>query len=86
MKVARIALMVATVTAQGCSLNRFESIDTCEFEQRKFLTAIWWSSMNCQGKKDDQTHLHDSVDETREMLDDGEEDDEPDINIDDEGE
>jgi len=72
MRLAILATIMAVMTAGGCGLNRFESIDTCEFEQRKFLTAILWSSINCQGKKDDQTHLHDSVDETREILDGGE--------------
>ncbi len=63
MKPLLIILSCSLIIA--CSIHRFESIATCEFESRDFLTFEFWRSSNCLGIKEADSHAKKAVDEVR---------------------
>lgn len=66
-KTLLIILSCSLITA--CAYHRFESIATCEFESRDFLTMEFWRSSNCLGIKEDDSHAKKAIDEVKKIDD-----------------
>ena len=63
-----IIIILAVSVLAACAIHRFESIDTCEFETRDFLTMNFWTSSNCLGLKDQESHTTKTVKGLQEIL------------------
>ena len=74
MQMAILATIMAVLTAGGCAIQRFESIDTCEMERWELLGVTLWKTVNCAGTKESPTELHNQVESMRELF--GEEEEE----------
>ena len=73
MQMAILAIIMAVMTAGGCAMQRFESIDTCEVERWELVGVTFWKTANCAGVKDSPTELHNQVESMRELFGDEEE-------------